>query len=115
MNITINVELPQDKALLESILRIINPAHTKDEPAETPKTTANGTSVTKTQIAAPPIDNPPPPSITPTHTLESVRAIAHKKKKDDVRALLTEFGVAGLTKLKEEQYNDFMIKLNALA
>lgn len=49
------------------------------------------------------------------HTLESVRAIAHTKKIEDVRNLLTEFGATGLTKLTVDQYDDFMIKLNKLS
>lgn len=52
---------------------------------------------------------------TVQHTIESLRAVAHKKKKEDVRALLTEFKAAGLTKLEENQYDEFMIKLNKLS
>ena len=54
----------------------------------------------------------------PKFTLEQVRAAAQAKaqsgKREEVRALVTEFGAANLPSLDPSKFNDFMSKLEAL-
>lgn len=54
----------------------------------------------------------------PKFTLEQVRAAAQAKsqsgKREEVRALVTEFGAANLPSLDPTKFNDFMSKLEAL-
>ncbi len=54
----------------------------------------------------------------PMFTLEQVRAAAQAKsqsgKREEVRALVTEFGAANLPSLDPSNFNEFMSKLEAL-
>ncbi len=125
MNINISLELPKDRALLTRLLEFYDAAESDDKggpavlaPKPEPKKPAKPTAIPILPSAAKPkevvqvdIDSKP----TTTHTRESIRAIAYNKKKDDVRALLTEFGVEGLTKLLPAQYDAFMVSLNKLS
>ncbi len=110
MNINLTITLDQEtKDLLQKLLNNLQVA---------PKV---GTKITGPKEAEKPtMDNNPSPVEKPkvkesAHTIESIRAIAHNKTKEDVRALLTEFKVAGLTKLTPDQYDEFMVKLNQLS
>lgn len=55
---------------------------------------------------------------TPKFTLEQVRAAAQAKsqsgKREEVRALVTEFGATNLPSLDPTKFNEFMSKLEAL-
>jgi len=115
MNITIKVEAQELIAAIEKLASAVslNPAV-----IDQPVVVKNAPAKKAAKEEPPPVVTPPPAPPAKGITLEQVRAklaeVSNAGKKNEVKALLTSYGVSKLTDLPTEKYSDLLAEAEAL-
>jgi hypothetical protein len=110
MNITIKVEAQELIAAIEKLAAAVslNPS-VVDQPVAEKKAPAKKPAKVEAEVAAPE---------TKAITLEQVRAklaeVSNAGKKNEVKELLTSYGVSKLTDLPAEKYSELLAEAEAL-
>lgn len=127
MNITINHHFsaePQLLSLLDKLVTGLNNVATENAAAATGHKSVNGNGKLPAVNETATTDKPAKPAVQQEGaellTIEDIRTVVSSKTKGNeanrnkVKALLTEFGVAKTTELKQDQYQPFYDKVYAL-
>lgn len=116
ITITITPTTAEQVAAVTQLLKDYPVSTPLQEPDSPPKTTprASSAKASAASVEAPPKVEAPSETISLETVRAKLTAISQSGKKTEVAALIAEFGVSQLTKIKPEDYPALMAKAEAL-